>query len=373
MGEERRAGTVPTVPQAHFSMRGVMRCILATIATQVVTVLLALVLDSVGFSEEALIILFVLGVLVTAIFTDGMVYSIVASALAVVTFNIFIVEPRLSMRAWGPDYPETFALMFVVALTASYLVAKMRENADALLKATVKAHNEQMRADLLRSVSHDLRTPLTSIMGNADILRSEDVDLTPQDSRRIASDIYDDATWLTDVVENLLAVTRFDEDAVALDMRVEVVDDVIEEALRHVRRDTAQHTIVVEPSSELLLARMDAQVIVQVIVNLVNNALAHTPSGCTVHISSCRKGAFVAVSVADDGPGIAEEDRARIFEAFYTSEGGLGDKRRGLGLGLSLCKTIVESHGGTIRYEPADPHGSTFTFTLPIEEVPQDV
>lgn len=372
MGEGLR--TEPTdASQARSSRRGVVRGVLATVATQTVTVMLALALDLVGFPEEALIILFVLGVLVTAMLTDGLAYSVVASILAVISFNIFIVEPRLSMRAWGPDYPETFSLMFAVAFTASYLVAKMRENADALLKATVKAHHEQTRADLLRSVSHDLRTPLTSIMGNADILRSEGVELGIPERRRIAEDIYDDATWLSDVVENLLAVTRFDEEGVALTMRVEVVDEVVEEALRHVRRDTAQHAIVVVPADELLLARMDTQVIVQVIVNLVNNAIDHTPRGCTVRIATRREGDYVAVEVADDGPGIAQEDQERIFEKFYTSEGGLGDKRRGLGLGLSLCKTIVESHGGSIRFEPADPHGSVFTFTLPIEEVPQDV
>ena len=351
---------------------GLFPNLLVMIAIQTITVLVALLLDSMAFAEEAMIVLFVLGVLVTAISTEGAAYSMVASVLSVITFNFFIVEPRMSLQAWGPDYPETFAVMLAVALLASYLVAKMRTNARISTEATVKARNEQMRADLLRSVSHDLRTPLTSIMGNTDILLSNDLALSEETRVRLIQDIHEDATWLTDVVENLLAVTRFDKDALEPNMRPEVVDEVIEEALRHVRRDVSGHAITVTPSEELLLARMDSQVIVQVIVNLVNNALAHTPDGCVVSITTKRIGDEVAVTVSDDGPGVGEQNHDRVFDAFFTSDETLTDGRRGIGLGLALCKTIVEAHGGRIWVDDVDPHGAAFTFTLPLEEVSND-
>ncbi|MBQ9005858.1 MAG: DUF4118 domain-containing protein [Atopobiaceae bacterium] len=351
---------------------GLLPNLVVTAAIQAVTVLVALLLDSMEFAEEAMIVLFVLGVLVTAVSTEGAAYSMVASVLSVLLFNFFIVEPRMSLQAWGPDYPETFAVMLSVALFASYLVAKMRTNARLSMEATVRARNEQMRADLLRSVSHDLRTPLTAIMGNTDILLTND-DALPEETRtRLVQDIHDDATWLTDVVENLLAVTRFDKDRVMLNMRPEVVDEVIEEALRHVRRDASGHTITVTPSDELLLARMDSQVIVQVIVNLVNNALAHTPEGCVVNIATKRMEDEVAVTVSDDGPGVGEGNHEAVFDAFYTAKESLTDGRRGIGLGLALCKTIVEAHGGRIWVEDVEPHGAAFTFTLPLEEVPGD-
>jgi len=351
---------------------GLLPNLLVMMAIQAITVLVALLLDKMAFAEEAMIILFVLDVLLTAVSTEGVAYSVVASVLSVLSFNFFIVEPRMSLQAWGPDYPETFAVMLAVALFASYLVAKMRANARLSLEATVKARNEQMRADLLRSVSHDLRTPLTSIMGNADLLLSSGKALGEEARTRLVQDIHDDATWLTDVVENLLAVTRFDEESIKLNMRPEVVDEVVEEALRHVRRDASGHAITVTPSDELLLARMDAQVIVQVIVNLVNNALAHTPEGCVVNISTKRLENEVAVTVADDGPGVGEGNHERVFDAFYTSKEELTDGRRGIGLGLALCKTIVEAHGGRIWADDIEPHGAAFTFTLPLEEVPDN-
>lgn len=361
MGEDGLFGVGPGfVPNA-----------LVTCSVQAVTVLAALGLDVLGIPAETTVILFVLGVLVTAIFTNGPAYSLVASALSVLTFNLFIVEPRMSLQAWGRHYPATFIIMFAVALTASYLVDRMRKSSRASMEATIKAQNEQTRANLLRSVSHDLRTPLTSIIGSSDILLTEELNLDAGTRRRLLQDIHEDASWLADVVENLLSITRFDRGSVTLDLHAEMVDDVIEEALRHVRRDASTHQIVVLPSRELLLARMDAQVIVQVIVNLVNNALAHTPSGSTITLSSRQYGDDeVVITVADDGPGIEASDQNHVFEAFYTSKDTATDGRRGIGLGLALCKTIVEAHGGRIWVDPVDPHGTAFSFTLPLEEVP---
>lgn len=351
---------------------GVLPNVVAMVAVQAITVLVALFLDYLGFPEEAIIIIFVLGVLLTAMATDGRAYSMAASLVAVLTFNYFIVEPRLSLRAWGPSYPETFSVMFAVAVMASYLVARQREGAKALMEASLVAQHEQLRSSLLRSVSHDLRTPLTSISGKADILANDDDLLDPKTRRQMALEIHDDADWLTGVVENILSMTRFEEGKVSLDMRPEDVGDVVAEALAHVRVDHDGHDVRAEEPDELVLARMDARVVMQVVMNLVNNALAYTPAGCHVVVSWRREGDFVRVSVADDGPGIPEEDLDRVFEPFFTTSAQLSDGRRGIGLGLTLCKTIVEAHGGRIWAEAAEPHGAVFVFTLPAEEVPVD-
>ena len=344
-----------------------------TLAVLALTTSLAWTLDSLGFPEDATIVLFVLGVLITAVITEKPRYSLVASVLSVFAFNFFVVDPHGSLHTWGPNYAETFIVMLAVAWIATYLVAKMRSNGRALLKAQMRVQNEQMRSDLLRSVSHDLRTPLTSIMGNADLLLASDGTLPDETRIMLAQNIRDDAAWLVDVVENLLAVTRADEESIQLRMRPELVDDVIEEALHHVHRDVSGHTVEVIPSNELLLVNMDVQLIVQVVVNLVNNALSHTPEGSTIIITTRSYGDEVAVTVEDDGPGIASENVNQVFDAFFTTEGALNDGRRGIGLGLSLCKTIVEAHGGRIWVENVKPHGAAFTFTLPLEEVPEDV
>ena len=349
---------------------GVAVDVVVSVAIQALTVVVAMALDALGFSEAATVIVFVLGVLLTAEFTTRPVYCLVASVLSILCFNFFLAYPRFTFRIEGTGVPGTIVVMFVVALFASYLVMRMRENERKSAEASLKAQNEQLRANLLRSVSHDLRTPLTAITGNADMLLDNSANLTDEERRRLVHDVYDDATWLVGVVENLLAVTRLEEGEVLLNRNVELVDDVVEEAMRHVSRDASQHHIVVEPSGELLLARMDAQVIVQVVVNLVNNAIGHTQQGSRIVIGVRREGDFAVVSVADDGPGVSDADKRHVFEPFYTTGGISTDSRRGIGLGLSLCRSLVEAHGGTMRVEDVQPHGARFSFTLPLVDLP---
>ncbi len=245
---------------------------------------------------------------------------------------------------------------------------------------SVKAEKEALRSNLLRAISHDLRTPLTSISGDADVLLTAGDALDGAQRRRLAADIYEDATWLIDLVENLLSVTRLDDGAVEVARAPELVADVLDDALRHVSRAAADHAIVVEVEDELLMASMDGRLIVQVVVNLVNNAVAYTPPGSTIRVTAARQRsaageALVAVAVADDGPGIPEGEKARVFELFYHGSaagegrsgtpGEGGDSRRGMGLGLSLCRSILRAHGSDITLADAVPHGCVFSFTLP--------
>ena len=237
--------------------------------------------------------------------------------------------------------------------------------------AAVAAKNEQLRANLLRSISHDLRTPLTAIAGNADVLLSDAAVLTEGQRAKLAADIRSDATWLTSTVENLLAITKLENGGMSLNATVELMDDIIEEALRHVDPAVSEHSLVVEPSPDVALVSVDARLMVQVIVNLVNNAVAHTPAGSRIAIRTWVEGARVRCSVADDGPGIPEADRARIFEPFYIVNHGLADGHRSVGLGLSLCSSIMAAHGGTIGVGAVEPHGCRFELDLPAYRIPE--
>lgn len=238
-------------------------------------------------------------------------------------------------------------------------------------RAAVTAKNEQLRANLLRSISHDLRTPLTAIAGNADVLLSDAAVLTEGQRAKLAADIRSDATWLTSTVENLLAITKLENGGMSLNATVELMDDIIEEALRHVDPAVSEHALVVEPSPDVALVSVDAHLMVQVVVNLVNNAVAHTPAGSRIAIRTWVEGARVRCSVADDGPGIPEADRARIFESFYTVNHGLADGRRSVGLGLSLCSSIMAAHGGAIGVSAVEPHGCCFELDLPAYRIPE--
>ena len=243
------------------------------------------------------------------------------------------------------------------------------KNAREKEEAAILAKNEQLRANLLRAISHDLRTPLTSISGNANNLLANYQKMDDATRKRTFTDIYDDSMWLINLVENLLAVTRIEGGQVHLTQSVELMDEVITEALRHINRKSKEHTIRVSSSEELILARIDAKLIVQVIINLVDNAVKYTPTGSVREIHTEKDAQEVIVSVSDNGAGIPDEQKSHVFDMFYSGANKIADSRRSLGLGLSLCKTIVTAHGGTISVADNHTRGTVFLFTIPAGEV----
>ena len=494
--------------------------VLKTTLILVLATLIGLGFRGAGFSEANIITVYILGVLITAVVTQGRACSLAASAISVLVFNFFFTYPRFSLLAYDASYPVTFIIMFAAAfLTSSLAIQIKRQAAQAartayrtkvlleanqliqqerdaagiirvtagqLIKllncdiihygveegaltapvvfhadgeetdvsvytteneqavacwvyqndkhagaytntlgsarcmylavrgtvgiygvigvalhqeldsfenslmlsilgecglalekdlfarkreeAATQAKNEQLRANLLRSISHDLRTPLTSISGNAGVLMNNGETLDANKRRELYADIYDDAMWLINLVENLLSVTRIEEGSMQLHLEAELMEEVVAEALRHVNRLSAQHTIQVRQSEDFILAKMDSRLIIQVVINLVDNAIKYTPPGSTIDISVTKHDGMVEVSVADDGPGIPDETKQRVFDMFYTINNGIADSRRSLGLGLALCKAIVAAHGGTITVENNMPKGTVFRFTLPAEE-----
>lgn len=243
------------------------------------------------------------------------------------------------------------------------------QNAAEKERAAVLAKNEQLRANMLRAISHDLRTPLTAISGNASNLLSNGADFDEDTRRQLYSDIYDDSLWLINVVENLLSVTRIEDGRMALRPSAELVEEIVTEALNHVGRGRTDHVITFTCKDEWLMARADARLIVQVVVNIVDNALKYTPSGSHIDITAAREGNMVAVTIADDGPGVPPEVGERVFDMFFSGSNRAADSRRSLGLGLALCRSIITAHGGIISLSQNQPHGAVFRFTLPAEEV----
>lgn len=236
-------------------------------------------------------------------------------------------------------------------------------------QAEAQAGQEALRANLLRAISHDLRTPLTSISGNANILMERADQLEPEKCRSLFTAIYDDAMWLINLVENLLAITKIEDNHVNMNMEPELLEDIFSEAFSHLDRNACKHHICTELADDMLMADMDARLMVQVVINIVNNAIKYTPEGSHITLSAEKSGQSVVVEIADDGPGVSAEARERLFDRFYTVGNERGDGRRGLGLGLSLCKSIITAHGGTIEAIKNEPHGTIFRFTLHASEV----
>lgn len=285
----------------------------------------------------------------------------------------------------GGEPLEAFEYSIVLSIVGACALSLAREQeARERQEEAVKAKNEQLRADLLRSIGHDLRTPLTSILGSASIL-AEEPGLEEERRAELARDIEDDALWLVDTVENLLAVTRMEEGNLRLNHTVELVDDVLDDAAERMKEHLDGHELVVEPAEELLLARVDAGLVVQLVTNLISNAVKYTPQGTRIKVSARKKGGMALVEVADEGPGVPDAEKGRIFERFYSGGGTTApagadggekvarrrpaDALRSFGLGLALCRAIAEAHGGTIDVRDNEPRGAVFYFTLPLEEV----
>ena len=265
------------------------------------------------------------------------------------------------------DSFETSILLSVLGECA--LALENQKNIEEKEAAAVLAKNEQLRANLLRSISHDLRTPLTSISGNASNLLSNGTLFDEKTKEQMYTDIYDDAMWLINLVENLLSVSRLEDGRMNLRISTELMDEIVAEALRHINRKSVEYHINVQNSEEYLLVQVDAKLIIQVIINIVDNAIKYTPPGSEIDIGWRKQGNFIYVSVADNGPGVSDQAKPHIFDMFYSASNPIADSRRSMGLGLALCKSIINAHGGEIIVTDHSPHGSIFTFSVPAGEV----
>ena len=284
-----------------------------------------------------IISVYILGTLLTSLFTKSYFYGFLSSFSSVLLFNFCFTEPRLTLHAYERGYPVTFAIMLIVSIITVTLAIQNIRNAEEKERAAVRAKNEQLRADLLRTISHDLRTPLTSISGNASNLISNYEKMDDPTRKQTFLDIYDDSMWLINLVENILSISRIEDGRMNLSISTELVSEVFEEALRHTNRHSGQHTITVQMDDDLLLAHMDAKLVVQVLINLVDNAIKYTPAGSHIVLSAAAQGESAVIRVSDDGPGIPDEAKEKVFEMFSTGEKRISDSRRSLGLGLAYA------------------------------------
>ena len=322
-----------------------------------------------GMSESNIIMVYILCVQITSVITTHQVYSLIASVVSVFVFNFLFTEPRYTLLAYDKDYPVTFITMFVAAFLTGSLSIRVKKQAKQVADAALVAQKEQLRSNLLRSISHDLRTPLTSISGNASNLLSNGEKFDVETKKQLYSDIYDDSMWLITLVENLLSITKIEEGRLNIRLQAEMLDEIITEALQHISRKKEEHKISFQTSEDFILVKADARLIMQVIINIVDNAFKYTQKGSEITITTQKMKDKAVVRIADNGPGIPDDIKPLVFDMFYSGAKNMADRRRSLGLGLALCKSIITAHGGELELSDNMPHGAVFTFSLPIEEV----
>lgn len=233
-------------------------------------------------------------------------------------------------------------------------------------KIQVAMQSEKLRNTLLRSVAHDLRSPLTSLSGASTLLADSYEDLSNQEKKQLVTNISEEMIWLSKLVENILYMTRITESRLDLNKQEEAVDDVVAEAVEHMKRLMIHRQFTVKLPDDIIIGLMDGKLIVQVLVNLLDNAVKYTKENDTIELEVKLQDNEIYFSVKDTGVGVDSDIKDTLFEGFITSRGVQADGKRGIGLGLAICKAIVEAHGGTIQMEKNTPKGSKFSFRLPL-------
>ena len=277
------------------------------------------------------------------------------------TVGVLSICPPNAGKMWTPEqlhFLETLANQTAIAVERTLLAAETE-------RAQVQIKTEQLRNTLLSSVSHDLRTPLAAITGAASSLLENDLDNAPNTRRELLQTIYEEGDRLNRLVGNLLQMTRLESGNLVVHKEWQPIEEVIGAALARLEPQLAQHTVTTRLPPGLLMVPFDSVLIEQTLVNLLENAAKYTPPHTEIEISADANDGVATLSVADQGPGLPPGDEQRVFDKFY--RGASRGRPGGVGLGLAICRAIVEAHGGRIWVENRPDGGARFAFTLPLE------
>lgn len=312
-------------------------------------------------------IIYILAILLIARFTSGYLFGVIASLVSILCVNYLFTYPYFAFNFTLAGYPVTFIGMLSISLITSATTTHLKQQAHIITereKLLLEAEKEKMRANLLRAISHDLRTPLTSIIGaSSTYLENKDV-LTKHDQTELVEHIYEDSNWLLNMVENLLSVTRIHNDSATVTTSLEPIEEVVSEAVFRLKKRLPHAEIKVRVPDEFIMIPMDAILIEQVIINLLENAVIHSKTTKPIECHVDYDEEFVFFHIIDYGVGIPEDRRDTLFDGSSSGLANSSDAIKGMGIGLSICKTIILAHQGTISVS-THKEGTIFTFKLP--------
>lgn len=306
-------------------------------------------------------LIFVLAVMVISLLTDGYSYGIIASLLGVIATNYAFTYPYMELNFSIYGYPITFLTMFTVSVVVSTLTTSVRE----VERIRFENQQTQLRANLLRSVSHDLRTPLTSIIGSISTIISEGEHISPDERRLLLEDAKTDAEWLVRIVENLLSITRInDSEQASISRSPELIEEILGECCQNFKKRNPDIALDIKIPPDPVIVNVDPLLIEQVIMNLLDNSVHHGCGVTRIGVDVAVKDGFASVSVSDNGVGIDP----KIIPDLFKGQLSPSDQNKFRGIGLSVCQTIINAHGGKINAKNLPECGCEFTFTLPLEE-----
>ena len=327
--------------------------------------LCSLVTNRISQTPMLIPMFFVLGVFLISVLTSGYRWGVAASLISVLAVNFAFTFPYFEFNFSIPVNFFSAVVMLVVAIVTCALTKKITYAE----KLKADSEREKMRANLLRAVSHDLRTPLTTIYGSSAMLLENFDRFSDADRRKLLQGIRDDAQWLVGMVENLLSVTRLDNGELRLNKTETVLEELIDTVLVKFHKRCPTQNVAVTIPEDFLSIPMDAVLIGQVLTNLLENAVIHASGMTLLELLVTLEDRHVRFTVRDDGCGIAPDRLEDLFTGYLGSSDRQGDAlRRNMGIGLSVCATIVKAHGGRITAKNRPTGGAEFTFTLDLEE-----
>lgn len=343
---------------------------LYVLIAMIVATLLALVFFEFAKDNPINIALvYIIALILIARATNGYLYGIIFAIFSVFSINFFFTFPYFTFSFEPTGYPlmflGTLAITVITSARATHLKIQdqMLRDKEEMLRSNEK---ERMRANLLRAVSHDLRTPLTSIIGTSNALLEQGTSYSKKECDEMIGEISNDANWLLNMVENLLSITRINGSNLKVKKSQEVLEEVVSEAvLRFKKRQPSARINVISPPDYMMLP-MDPLLIEQVIINLLENAYVHSKSDEPIEFIIFENESSVTFHIRDYGKGIDLSKINTIFDGISTNNEIKADSRKGMGIGLSICKTIIEAHDGTIYAQNRD-QGAELIFTLPME------
>ena len=342
-------------------LRDILLAVIILVAAFAVNMLIKKV-----FGVDSLIpMIFVLGIFLISLKTNGYIIGIVSSVVSVFAVNYAFTFPYYAFDLISPEYVVSVIVMMIIAIMTSALTTQIKEQQ----KAYAESEKEKMRANLLRGISHDLRTPLTSICGSTSAI-IENYDMLDKEQQiKLLSEIREDSKWLNRMVENLLSVTRIDSEKVRVIKTPTVLEELIDAVILKFHKHCPDQEVNVTIPDEFISIPMDALLIEQVLINILENAVFHAKGMTEIRLNVKTKDKFAVFEISDNGCGIPKDRLGNLFSGYLERTDVLADSSRSnMGIGLSVCASIIKAHGSVITAENLKAGGAMFRFALEMEE-----
>lgn len=365
--------------ETHQKLREILKDSSIMLMVMIWATIFAFMVDKASINNGNIFSIYMLAIIFIAFRTEKYIFSVMSSIITILLINYFFTAPYSAFDFTLKGYPISFLTLFVIAILASMITAKFKKQVNLTLESQrkekealeqkqeviVESEKEKMRGNLLRAISHDLRTPLTAILGSASVIRDSE-NISEETIKELADGIYNDSSWLIRMVENLLYVTRISGEGTKLKKTDEVVEEIVGEAVGRVKHKYPEADIKIKIPDDVLIVPMDSMLIEQVLINLIENSLKYAEDNGRVWIDVWENDSRAYFKVSDRGKGIPESMMKNLFNMGKANQD--THNSRGMGIGLCLCKSIINSHGGNIEAENNEYGGASFTFWLNIEE-----